>query len=92
MRITATARTANERRIRAAMDRLLRGEIPPGGNCDVKTLAHESDVDRTASTATAPTPTCAPNSKTASRAPGCRGHPQPEDRAGRPTQSRQRQA
>jgi hypothetical protein len=30
------------------MDRLLRGEIPPGGNCDVKTLARESGVDRTA--------------------------------------------
>lgn len=30
------------------MDRLLRGEIPSGGNCDIKTLAHEADVDRTA--------------------------------------------
>ncbi|MGI5238835.1 hypothetical protein [Dactylosporangium sp. CA-139066] len=30
------------------MDRLLRGEIPPGGNCDIKTLAREAGVDRTA--------------------------------------------
>jgi hypothetical protein len=48
MRITAAARSENEMRIRAAIDRLLRGEIPPGGNCDVKTLAAESGVDRTA--------------------------------------------
>ncbi|MCX5238858.1 hypothetical protein OG824_27010 [Streptomyces prunicolor] len=48
MRITAAQRTENENRIRAAMDRLLRGEIPLGGKCDIKTLAHESAVDRTA--------------------------------------------
>jgi hypothetical protein len=48
MRITAAQRIANENRIRAAMDRLLRGEIPPGGRCDVKTLATEAGVDRTA--------------------------------------------
>lgn len=48
MRITATQRTANENRIRAAIDRLLRGEIPPGGRCDIKTLAAEANVDRTA--------------------------------------------
>jgi hypothetical protein len=48
MRISAGQRTENENRIRAAMDRLLRGEIPPGGKCDVKTLALESGVDRTA--------------------------------------------
>jgi hypothetical protein len=48
MRITAAHRTENENRIRAAMDRLLRGEIPPGGNCDIKTLAREAGVDRTA--------------------------------------------
>jgi len=30
------------------MDRLLRGEIPPGGNCDVKTLAAASGVTRAA--------------------------------------------
>lgn len=48
MRITTAQRTANENRIRAAIDRLLRGEIPPGGRCDVKTLAAEAGVDRTA--------------------------------------------
>jgi hypothetical protein len=48
MRISATQRAENENRIRAAMDRLLRGEIPPGGKCDVRTLARESGVDRTA--------------------------------------------
>ena len=48
MRITTAQRTENENRIRAAMDRLLRGEIPPGGNCDIKTLAREAGVDRTA--------------------------------------------
>jgi hypothetical protein len=48
MRINAAQRTQNENRIRAAMDRLLRGEIPPGGGCDVKTLAAQAGVDRTA--------------------------------------------
>ncbi len=48
MRISPAQRTENENRIRAAMDRLLRGEIPPGGKCDVKTLALESGIDRTA--------------------------------------------
>lgn len=48
MRISTAQRAENENRIQAAMDRLLRGEIPPGGKCDVKTLALESGVDRTA--------------------------------------------
>jgi hypothetical protein len=48
MRISSAQRTENENRIRAAMDRLLRGEIPSGGNCDIKTLAREAGVDRTA--------------------------------------------
>ncbi len=48
MRISAAQRIQNEHRIRAAMDRMLRGEIPPGGNCDVKTLAREAGVDRAA--------------------------------------------
>lgn len=48
MRISATQRVQNENHIRATMDRLLRGEIPPGGNCDIKTLAHQAGVDRTA--------------------------------------------
>jgi len=48
MRISAAQRAENENRVRTAMDRLLRGEIPPGGKCDVKTLARESGTDRTA--------------------------------------------
>lgn len=54
MRISAAQRTENENRIRAAMDRLLRGEIPPGGKCDIKTLASEAEVDRTAFYGTRP--------------------------------------
>lgn len=48
MRITTAQLTVNENRIRAAIDRLLRGDIPSGGRCDIKTLAHEAGVDRTA--------------------------------------------
>jgi CII-binding regulator of phage lambda lysogenization HflD len=48
MRITTTQRTVNENRIRAAMDRLLRGDIPSGGRCNIKTLARAAGVDRTA--------------------------------------------
>ena len=47
MRISAAQRAQNEARIRAAMDRLLGGQIPPGGKCDIKTLAREASVDRT---------------------------------------------
>jgi len=54
MRITADQRAANEDRIRAAIDRLLRGDIPPGGRCDIKTLAREAGVDRTAFYGTRP--------------------------------------
>lgn len=54
MRISTAQRTQNENRIRAAMDRLLRGEIPPGGKCDIKTLAREAAVDRTAFYGTRP--------------------------------------
>jgi len=54
MRITAAQRAANENRIRAAMDRLLRGEIPPGGRCDITTLAVEAGVNRTAFYGTRP--------------------------------------
>ncbi|MBD0674595.1 hypothetical protein [Streptomyces sp. CBMA156] len=54
MRITTAQRTENENRIRSAMDRLLRGEIPPGGTCDIKTLAREAAVDRTAFYGTRP--------------------------------------
>ena len=54
MRISADQRQQNETRIRAAMDRLLDGQIPPGGRCDVKTLAREADIDRTAFYGTRP--------------------------------------
>lgn len=54
MRITAAQKTENENRVRAAMDRLLRGEIPSGSRCDIKTLAREADVDRTAFYGTRP--------------------------------------
>lgn len=46
-RITEEQRAQTEARIRAAMDRLLSGSIPPGGACDVKTLAVEAGVSRT---------------------------------------------
>jgi hypothetical protein len=42
MRISAAQRAQNENHVRAAMDRLLRGEVLPDGNCDVKTLAREA--------------------------------------------------
>jgi hypothetical protein len=54
VRISAAQRHANEQRIRTAMDRLLRGELPPGGRLDVKTLALEAGVDRTAFYGTRP--------------------------------------
>ncbi|GAA2974085.1 hypothetical protein [Streptomyces enissocaesilis] len=46
-RISDSDRARNEDAIRAAMDRLLRGELPPEGKCDLKTLALESGVTRT---------------------------------------------
>jgi hypothetical protein len=46
-RLTDETRQHNEQAIRATMDRLLRGEIPPGGRCDLKTLATEAGVTRT---------------------------------------------
>jgi BioD-like phosphotransacetylase family protein len=47
-RLTEEARAQKEAAIRATMERLLRGEIPPGGKCDVKTLAAASGVTRAA--------------------------------------------
>lgn len=47
-RISEETRARNEDAIRAAIDRLLRGELPPGGKCDLKTLAVEAGVPRTA--------------------------------------------
>lgn len=46
-RLTAETRARNEAAIRAAMDRLLAGATPPGGGCDLKTLAAEAGVTRT---------------------------------------------
>lgn len=43
----AFTRGRNEEAIRAAMDRLLRGDLPPGRKCDLKTLAQEAGVTRT---------------------------------------------
>jgi hypothetical protein len=54
VRISAQQRHQNETHIRAAMDRLLRGEIPPGGKCDITTLAQQAGVDRTAFYGTRP--------------------------------------
>jgi hypothetical protein len=47
MPLTDEQRRRNEASIRAAMDRLLRGELPPQGRCDIKTLAREAGVART---------------------------------------------
>ena len=47
-RLNDQTRGQKEAVIRAAMDRLLRGDIPPGGKCDVKTLAATSGVTRAA--------------------------------------------
>lgn len=47
-RTLARLLSANENRIRAAMGRLLRGEIPPGGNWGITTVARGAGVDRTA--------------------------------------------
>ncbi|MDT0446557.1 hypothetical protein [Streptomyces johnsoniae] len=47
-RISAETRARNEKAVRAAMDWLLKGDLPPGGSCDLKTLATEAGVTRTA--------------------------------------------
>lgn len=46
-RLDRETRARNEAAIRTAMDRLLRGDIPPGGGCDLKTLALQAGVPRT---------------------------------------------
>ncbi|MGH3281273.1 MAG: hypothetical protein ACRDNW_19360 [Trebonia sp.] len=48
MRLSRQQLADNETKIRAAMTRLLNGDIPPGGKCDIKTLAGTAGVDRTA--------------------------------------------
>jgi hypothetical protein len=47
-RISEETRSQKEEAIRAAMDRLLRGELPLGGKCDLSALAAEAGVTRTA--------------------------------------------
>ncbi|MEU6565989.1 hypothetical protein [Streptomyces parvulus] len=47
-RISEETRSQKEEAIRAATERLLRGELPPGGKCDLSTLAAEAGVTRTA--------------------------------------------
>ncbi|WP_380286547.1 hypothetical protein [Kitasatospora purpeofusca] len=48
MALSQDQREHTERRIREAMDRLLRGQIPTNGGCDVKTLAREAGISRAA--------------------------------------------
>ena len=48
MRLTPRQRLLNEQKIRAAADQLISGDIPPGGRCDVKTLARLAGIDRAA--------------------------------------------
>ncbi|MEU1513198.1 hypothetical protein ABZ490_13715 [Streptomyces sp. NPDC005811] len=47
-RLTSDERELNEQAVRAAMDWLLSGDLPPGGKTDIKTLAAEAGVCRTA--------------------------------------------
>lgn len=54
MRTSAEQSIQNQTRIRTVMDRLLQGQIPPDGKCDIKTLAREAGVDRTAFYGTRP--------------------------------------
>lgn len=46
-RLTERDKASNEQAVRAAMNRLLRGDLPPGGKCDLKTLATVAGVART---------------------------------------------
>ncbi|RPK32257.1 hypothetical protein EES39_39155 [Streptomyces sp. ADI92-24] len=48
MALSPEQRDQIERRVRAAIDRLLGGQIPAGGACDVKTLAREAGISRAA--------------------------------------------
>ncbi|QMU76861.1 hypothetical protein GXW83_15095 [Streptacidiphilus sp. PB12-B1b] len=48
MALSQDQREQAERRLRAAIDRLLAGQIPVGGACDVKTLAREAGISRAA--------------------------------------------
>lgn len=46
-RLTEESKKRNEAAIRAAMERSLQGDLPPGGKADLKTLAILSGVTRT---------------------------------------------
>ncbi|MBT2529788.1 hypothetical protein J7E91_31525 [Streptomyces sp. ISL-99] len=46
-RISDETRRNNETAIRQVMERLLAGDVPAGGKCDVKTLATQAGVART---------------------------------------------
>ncbi len=48
MPLTSQQRQQTEARIRAAAGQLLRGDLPPGGRCDIKTLARTAGVSRAA--------------------------------------------
>ncbi|MFD4233253.1 hypothetical protein [Streptomyces sp. NPDC058542] len=46
-RLTEESKTHNEATIRATMERMLKGDLPPGGKADLKTLAALAGVTRT---------------------------------------------
>lgn len=48
MPLTDQQRQQTEGRIRAAVDQLLRGDLPPGGRPDIKTLAAVAGISRAA--------------------------------------------
>ena len=48
MRTSAEQRRHAEQQIRAAADALLRGDLPPGGKCDITTLARQAGISRAA--------------------------------------------
>jgi len=48
MPLTSQQRQQTEARIRAAADQILRGDLPPGGRCYIKTLARTAGVSRAA--------------------------------------------
>jgi chromosome segregation ATPase len=48
MPLTDQQRQQTEARIRAAADQLLHGDLPPGGRCDIKTLAQAAGISRAA--------------------------------------------
>ncbi|MET7519665.1 hypothetical protein ABZS88_41070 [Streptomyces sp. NPDC005480] len=46
-RLNAQEKASNEAAVRAAMEQILRGDLPPGAKADLKTLAQLSSVTRT---------------------------------------------